>query len=336
LASDYGLAYGLLGFDPAKFEGLLTDYRVEDMAKTKPALMERFLSDLKRDEDEQFGRPGANPSTANMHAKEYALKRARVLRILGRNAAAVLVEASAKEYEAAERAAIRGVMAAERAGSSTRSPTTTPSEPPQQSVAVGAMEAIAQGVLQGQQQAQEQEARQEIRRQAERERTERENDRYRQMRAEEDRQWSEQNQRMQQATRDRQRAEQDSERQRREQASSQQQQIQTAEYQRQQDAVRRQQEAQRRSDDETRRQRELAEASVPNVESFFRNNIYYVRNNGSRRVMCQVGGMFAATGIGAQPGLQYAQKALVVYPNSEQAPFEGPVGDPRVFDCRAM
>ena len=82
---------------------------------------------------------------------------------------------------------------------------------------------------------------------------------------------------------------------------------------------------------------QVAQDSTPRVESFWRNNVYHLRNNGSRRVMCQVGGRFArAAGIGPQTGLEYQQRAVVLFPGAEEAPFSGPVADPRFFDCRVM
>lgn len=80
----------------------------------------------------------------------------------------------------------------------------------------------------------------------------------------------------------------------------------------------------------------VAQDNTPHVESFWRNNVYYLRNNGSRRVQCQVSGMFASSGIGAQPGLQPSQKAVVLFPGEEEAPFSGPVASPRFFGCRVM
>jgi hypothetical protein len=78
----------------------------------------------------------------------------------------------------------------------------------------------------------------------------------------------------------------------------------------------------------------VAQDTTPLVESFWRNNVYYLRNNGSRRVQCQVSGMVGTSGgIGIQPGLQPTQKAVTIWPNSEEAPFPGQVGNPRFFGC---
>jgi hypothetical protein len=77
--------------------------------------------------------------------------------------------------------------------------------------------------------------------------------------------------------------------------------------------------------------------AASDIETFFRNNIFYIRNNSNRRVMCQVSAMVGrGSGFGTQPGLEPSQKAVVISANSEEAPFNGPVGNPRVFDCRIM
>jgi hypothetical protein len=132
----------------------------------------------------------------------------------------------------------------------------------------------------------------------------------------------------------------ENERLRRDLAASQSQQTQlaaqqSAQAQAQADALRRQQ-AEQRAQDEARRRQQVAESNIPQVESFFRNNLYYLRNKGDRRVLCQVSAMMATAGIGAKPGLQPYQKAVVLFPKSEEAPFTGPVGNPRFFDCKVM
>ena len=178
---------------------------------------------------------------------------------------------------------------------------------------------------------------QNARRETERSRIEADNARYRQQRAEEDRRWMEQNQRQQQALVERQRAEQEYERQRREQAMAQQREAQAGEQRRQQAEQLRREQEQQRAQEESRRRQQLAEDTTPRVESLWRDNVYYLRNNGSRRVMCQVSGMVSrGNGIGPQTGLESFQKAVVVFPGSEEAPFSGPVANPRFFGCRVM
>jgi hypothetical protein len=81
---------------------------------------------------------------------------------------------------------------------------------------------------------------------------------------------------------------------------------------------------------------QVAKDTTPQVESFWRNNVYHLRNRGSSRVQCQVSGQVSSSGIGTQPGLQNTQKAVVLFPGAEEAPFPGPVGNPRFFDCRVM
>jgi hypothetical protein len=129
-------------------------------------------------------------------------------------------------------------------------------------------------------------------------------------------------------------------RERRDMAASQTQQTQlapqqAAQTQAQADALRRQQ-AEQQAQEESRRRQQVSESNIPQVESFFRNNLYHLRNKGDRRVMCQVSAMLATEGIGAKPGLQPYQKAVVIYPKSEEAPFTGPVGSPRFFGCKVM
>jgi hypothetical protein len=85
-----------------------------------------------------------------------------------------------------------------------------------------------------------------------------------------------------------------------------------------------------------RQPKPVAQDTTPQVESFWRSNVYHLRNRGSRRVQCQVSGQVSSSGIGTQPGLQNTQKAVVLFPGAEEAPFPGPVGNPRFFDCRVM
>jgi hypothetical protein len=73
----------------------------------------------------------------------------------------------------------------------------------------------------------------------------------------------------------------------------------------------------------------------PQIETFFRNGLFHVRNNTNKRVMCQVSAMVSrGSGIGPQTGLEHYQRAIVLFPGSEETPFTGPVGNPRVFDCQ--
>jgi hypothetical protein len=102
-------------------------------------------------------------------------------------------------------------------------------------------------------------------------------------------------------------------------------------------AMREQQAAQQRAQDDARRRQQIAEDMTPQVESFWRNNVYYLRNNGNRRVMCQVSGLAAhGNGVGPQVGLEPFQKAVTLWPHAEETPFSGPVGNPRFFGCKVM
>ena len=77
--------------------------------------------------------------------------------------------------------------------------------------------------------------------------------------------------------------------------------------------------------------------AATDIETFFRNNIFHIRNNTNQRVMCQVSAMVGrGSGFGTQPGLEPTQKAVIISARSEEAPFSAPVGNPRVFDCRIM
>jgi hypothetical protein len=81
---------------------------------------------------------------------------------------------------------------------------------------------------------------------------------------------------------------------------------------------------------------EASAQSRPQIETFFRNGLFHVRNNTNKRVMCQVSAMVSrGSGIGPQTGLEHYQRAIVLFPGSEETPFTGPVGNPRVFDCQS-
>jgi hypothetical protein len=82
---------------------------------------------------------------------------------------------------------------------------------------------------------------------------------------------------------------------------------------------------------------QAAQNESPQIESFFKNDIYYLRNRSNRTVQCQVEAMvFQGAGVGSQTALQPYQRAFIIRAHTEDTPFTGKVASPRFFYCRFL